>query len=393
MKFQKTQISAAVGAALVVFGTAAYGQAAPNVQVYGQVSRTMMFADDGQQSKWFNVDNESSGTRFGITGSAQAAPGLRAGFRIEFDAQSNESQRATFGPVNPAVDSPGSSVGAAGNGQGFSERHMDAWLEHAWGRVNLGQGDGAANGATESDLSGTGMANGIGVADIGGGFQYRLPGAPGAASLSGLTVGGSINQQDFESRYDRIMYTTPTFNGFRANVSMGQKPGGAAVGTVGGALDVKEFALWYGGRLGGFGELSGALGYSVKDATGPLLSKDEYMGGSISWLHTSGFNLTYSYSTRDNPITVPGATVRTSDWNYFKAGFKFGGTHAIAIDYAIGNDFAAVGDEATMMGIGYVWNPIRWLELYAGYKVHSADRAAGSLEDVTIAHMGTRVRF
>ena len=90
---------------------------------------------------------------------------------------------------------------------------MDAWLEGAWGRVNMGQGDGAANGATESDLSGTGLANGIGVADLGGGFGYRTAGG----ALSGVTVGGSINQQDFESRYDRLLYVTPNFGGLRAS--------------------------------------------------------------------------------------------------------------------------------------------------------------------------------
>ena len=56
-----------------------------------------MFADDGTQSKWFHVDNEASGTRFGFTGTGQALPGLRYGFRIELDLQSNESQRVTFG--------------------------------------------------------------------------------------------------------------------------------------------------------------------------------------------------------------------------------------------------------------------------------------------------------
>ena len=66
------------------------------------------------------------------------------------------------------------------------------------------------------------------------------------------------------------------------------------------------------------------------------------------------------------------------------------------MDYGIGNDFVLADDEATMYGIGYVWNPIRWLELYAAYKIHSAERSAangGSLEDVTIGHVGTRIRF
>ena len=174
-KLRKTQVAAAVGAALFVAGTTVYAQTAPTVQVYGQVSRALLFADDGAQSKWFHVDNEASGTRFGFTGTGQAMPGLRYGFRIELDLQSNESQLVNFSPTGPVNNFPGTTSNA-----GFNERHMDAWVEGGWGRVNIGQGDGAANGATESDLSGTGMANGIGVADLGGGFQHR--GAAGVCS-------------------------------------------------------------------------------------------------------------------------------------------------------------------------------------------------------------------
>jgi hypothetical protein len=125
---------------------------------------------------------------------------------------------------------------------------------------------------------------------------------------------------------------------------------------------------------------------------GPETTKDEYVGGSISWLHGSGFNLTYSYSNRDNPTTVAGAAVRDSTFNYFKVGFKRG-AHAIGVDYAMGDDFVTVGDEAKMYGIGYVWSPARWLELYAAYKVHELDRTVGTFDDVKIGTLGTRVRF
>jgi len=60
---------------------------------------------------------------------------------------------------------------------------------------------------------------------------------------------------------------------------------------------------------------------------------------------------------------------------------------------ALSRALVAAGDEAKMYGIGYVWNPIRFLELYAAYKIHELDRTAGSLEDVKIATVGTRVRF
>jgi len=385
-KLRKTQIAAAVGGALLLVGTAVQAQTAPTVQLYGQVSRALLFADDGTQSKWFHVDNEASGTRLGATGTGQAMTGLRYGFRIEFDFQSNESQRVNFSGTGPISNFPAHDEDVGG----FAERHADAWVEGGWGRVNIGQGDGAANGATESDLSGTGMANGIGVADLGGGFFYRNA----AGALTTTNVNASINQQDFESRYDRMMYVTPTFNGFRAQVSHGQKGGGASsVGSVGGTLDVKEASIWYGAKMGGLGEIAFAGGWSSKDATGPGGTKDVYWGGSLSWLHTSGFNLTGSWSERTNPVAPPGGVAaRDSTFMYIKAGYKFG-QHAIAADYATGEDFAATGDEAKMWGIGYVWNPLRFLELYAAYKIHSLDRTAGSLEDVKITHLGTRVRF
>jgi len=418
MMQRKTQLSAAVGAALLALGTTAFAQTPPTVQVYGQVSRALMHADDGTQNKWFHVDNEASGTRLGVTGVGQAIPGLRAGFRIEFDFQSNESQRVTFTP-QAGTTGPQSSFSAADEDHGgFAERHADAWVEGSWGRINIGQGDGASNGATESDLSGTGMANGIGVADLGGGINYRNL----ATGALGPNVNSTINQQDFESRYDRLMYVTPTFGGLRAQISWGQKPAsgvtptatvtGATPATPGGAVttasaqsvsantDVKEASLWYGAKMGGLGEVAAAAGYSTRGASGPGLTHDVYWGGSASWLHTSGFNVTGSYSARDQPTTTAGATVRKSKFTYLKIGYK-AGPHAIAIDTAWGDDFGAAGDEAKMWGIGYVWNPLRFLELYAAYKVHSLDAGSGrevagvkpNFEDVKITTIGTRVRF
>ena len=380
MKLRKTQVAAAVGGALLLVGTAVQAQTAPTVQLYGQVSRALLFADDGTQSKWFHVDNEASGTRLGATGTGQAMPGLRYGFRVEWDFQSNESQRVNFSAAGPNSNFPAST-----SDRGFSERHADAWVEGGWGRINIGQGDGAANGATESDLSGTGMANGIGVADLGGGFVHRT-GA--GAFVAGNSIGATINQQDFESRYDRLMYVTPSFGGFRVQASWGQKNDSAA-STVN--TDVKELSAWYGAKLGGFGELAAAVGWSEQGAIAGS-RRDETIGGSISWLHGSGFNLTYSFSNRDNPTALT-ADGRDSTFNYFKVGFKRG-AHAVAIDWAMGEDFVATGDEATMYGIGYVWNPVRWLELYAAYKIHQLDSGtAGSLEDIKIGTIGTRVRF
>jgi hypothetical protein len=54
---------------------------------------------------------------------------------------------------------------------------------------------------------------------------------------------------------------------------------------------------------------------------------------------------------------------------------------------------AMAGDEATVFGIGYVFTPIAWAEIFALYKRHSMDRPGASLEDIDFGMIGTRVKF
>jgi predicted porin len=359
MKLQKTQLAAAVGAALLVGGTAVQAQNL-QVQLYGQVNRALMFVDDETRSKTFFVDGQPSSTRFGIMGTSQIAPGLRAGARIESEMKSNPSDVVTFGNA---------STGAVGGNVLFAERWLDASLEGAWGRVNLGQGSGAADDASTIDLSGTGIANGVCICDWAGAITFNTP-----AGVAGPALKNTIDNLDFESRYDRVMYTTPVFGGFRAQAGAGQKTGTG---------EAKEASIWWSGKVAG--ELQAALGWSSVNV-GP--DKQETVGGSVSWLHTSGFNVTGAYTTRDLPV-LPGRDV--SHW-YAKVGFK-SGQHAVALAYVVGEDQAAAGDEATSYSIGYVWTPIRWAEIYANYILNSLDRTGVDFNDITVATVGTRIRF
>lgn len=372
---RKTQLAAAVGTALLAFGGGAQAQAL-EAKVSGQVNRAIMHADDGVQKKTFNVDNEISGTRFRFAGNAQMMPGIRAGVLLEWDYQSNESQLVTMAvPSSPAATSATSS-------QLLVERYLEAYFEHgSFGQLRLGQGDGAANGGVEVDLSGTAIINSAPVTDLGGALAFRATG--GTVPATPPTIGGVIVQQDFESRYDRIMYVTPTFGGFRLQASNGVKD----------TFNTQEAALWYSGKLGGFGDLVGAFGWS-QQAQGPGSAKDEVIGGSVSWLHTSGFSLTYGHTTRDIPLAgVDLGSTRDGKFDYFKVAYKFGGKHAVGVDYAVGKDQAAAGDDAKMIGIGYVFSPIGWAEIYAGYKKHSLDRPGTTFEDIALFTVGTRLKF
>jgi predicted porin len=358
-------LSAAVAAALAA-PTAVYAQAQGlEVRLSGQVNRALMNVDDGQKSNSFFVDNAISGTRFRISATAPMTPGIRAGAVFEAELLSNPSSDVSFDEADIADPT-------------LAERHADIFFEGGFGKVSLGQGDGAANGGMEVDLSGTSVAHWSGTHSLGGGFEFKT----GAGVGTGVTVGDTLTNQDFESRYDRIRYDSPKFGGFSVAASWGTKDNGR---------DVREAALWYSGDLGALGRVAGALGWSNQQANvaTPGAIEDEVIGGSISWLHGSGLNVTLSYSERD--LGAVGAE-RDGTFMYAKVGYKFG-QHAVAIDWGNGEDMAATGVESDMIGIGYVWNPVRWAEIYAAAKRHSLDLAGVDADDINVVMIGTRIRF
>jgi predicted porin len=332
-----------------------------------------MWADDSVAKKWFHVDGQPSSTRFGILGSGQLTPGLRAGMRLETEMKSNPSDTVNF--ATPSVTNT------------FAERWLDASLEGAWGRVNMGQGSGAADDASTLDLSGTAMPNGNCTSDWGGGIAWRD--SAGATLATTPLVKDAINCRDFESRLDRIMYTTPTFGGFRAQFGQGQKDNTG---------ESTEASVWYSGKLGG--DFAAALGWSSVNTSTPAGAKDrETFGGSASWAANFGLTLTLSATRTQGVSTLRDAAPaadpdRTGKIWWGKVGWKFaGGQHAVAVDYGVFKDLVARDDEAKTVGIGYTWAPTRWADLYAAYHVHSLDRPGVSVEDVKVAVMGTRLKF
>lgn len=375
-------LATAVVAALMAMGSPAQVQAQQGLQakISGQVNRALMVVDDGGKSDTFFVDNDNSSTRFRFVGSADVIPGLKAGLLWEVEFQGNDSNLVSMNARDTGSPT-------------FQERHTAVFVEGGWGKLTLGQTDGAANGGVEVDLSGTMVAHYAGNTDIGGGFRFRNS----AGVLSGPTIAQSSNQQDFESRYDLVRYDTPVFGGFRVAGSVGTKStttttltapaGGGTVTSTSNTVsgDVQELALWYGGSLGAFGRLAGAIGWSQKDVAA---GEDEVTGGSISWLHGSGFNATFGRTERDDPTAVG----REKKFSYVKLGYK-AAKHAVSVDFGRGKDQAAAGDEADFYGVAYVWTPVGWADFYAMLKRHTLDRPGASFQDIDVAMVGTRVRF
>jgi len=64
----------------------------------------------------------------------------------------------------------------------------------------------------------------------------------------------------------------------------------------------------------------------------------------------------------------------------------------MSFDYGIANDFDAAGDKSSAFGLAFVYQAARWLELYAGGKIHSLARSGANLDDVTIIAVGSRLK-
>ena len=90
--------------------------------ISGQINRAVMYADDGNNGKWFFVDNDNSSTRFRFTGSNDFENNWKVGIVWEVEMQSNASNK-----VNMDVS------GDLGDVH-FDERKMEFWVGSPWGK-------------------------------------------------------------------------------------------------------------------------------------------------------------------------------------------------------------------------------------------------------------------
>lgn len=346
----------ATAAPLVLILAAPAAQAEIKYKFYGQVNQALQSVDTGAGSETYIVDNDNSGSRLGLKVSNDIGEGLKAGAHIELEYQSNASNKVT--PEDKTV-----------NGD-VNERHIYAWVSGAFGKFAIGQGDGAANGNVERDLSGTQVIAYTNPALIGGDQVFVGSGGTNVA------LDKAMSDLDFESRYDRVRYDSPKFGPVKLAASFGVKDNN----------DVTEL-----GARASFnvtGKLIAAVGMSTEDKADTAAGDEETVGGSISWLHTSGLNLTAAISsTTDDDPANPDA-----DYSSFKVGYKTG-KHALAVQFAKLDDLAKAGDTAESVQLAYVYKPTKKIEVYAGHNTSSLDRDGENFEDIEILTIGTRIKF
>ncbi len=344
------------------------------LQLYGQVNRAIMVADDGENSDYYFVDNDATSSRIGFLGDARVNDDITVGARMEFEYQSNPSNTVNQKNKNP-------------DGASFDDRWVDAQItSKRFGKIYLGKGDTASNGIAEIDLSGTALG---GYSDIdinaGGILWYD----DDSDSLPGVDVGDVFNNMDGLSRRNRVRYDTPSFYGLKLS--------------AGALSDGGDVALRYTGKLGGF-KLAAGGAYANPQAIDPDI--EAQWSGSASVLHDSGLNLTVAGGLQDfesDATDDNGKDRNDASFYYAKVGYRakffdFGETR-FGVDFARHNRIENNGDEADTVGFQVVQAMPEWgSEYFLGYRWHSLDRDAGAFndtdfEDVNSMMTGVRVKF
>jgi predicted porin len=359
---------------LAIAGAMTFPMAAQAVKysLSGQVSRALIYMDDGEQSALRQTDNGVSGTRFRLRGSEDLGNGMQVGFYWELQTQS-------AAPANQRPDLNGEGDDPVFGGGDL--RQANVFFSGKWGKLTLGQTDGAGNAGTEVDLSGTDLSGAYhGRTSFNGGMRWRTgsggcitaAGAADPTCASAATAGTFFSEYDAFSRYDAIRYDSPALGPVTLSTSIGndnkwEVAGRLSTGLAGGQL---QAALFYG------------------EATGDLNVDNRY-GGSASYLFSQGTNITVAYAHNKTEAGLKSHVYSV------KLGHKWG-TNAISIGYGEADDVTTNGFQDTGWNVGFVHSlPKANTQLYASYLFQSLDAPAGtpSVEDMNAFIVGARVQF
>jgi hypothetical protein len=324
----------------------------------GQINRMLTAGYDGDKTKLYNVDNVNSSSRLRVVGSAQPTEAVRVGTNFEFEMRSNASTEVS------QTDEDTGTVN-------FRDRVIELFAEHEeLGRLTLGQGSTAYDGAAQVDLSGTTVVAYSSISDLAGGLLFY---DEDTDALSTTSIGDVFNNFD-GPRLDRIRYDTPSVAGFTLAADAASN-------------ERWSTALRWAGKGAG---LSTATALAYADPGG---DRNWVAVGSASMLHeASGLSLTLAAGGRDNQGRDDATNV------YGKIGwqrdfFDFGGTFT-SIDMTRNDNVAAEGDEATSVGLFAVQTiSDLGIDLYGGYRWHKLDRNGADFDDIHTFSLGSRIRF
>lgn len=264
-------------AVVSVFAAPAMAQ---NVQVYGVIDTGIQRFDNGTSNVTRSVDGAISTSRFGFRGSEDLGGGLKAIFNLE-------------ARLNPSAGTAGST---ANNGTTLFNRAAMAGLSGGFGTIEIGQGDTTTTQDIDSKVTQAG--------------NLGLRATVGTASVT------ATNGELGSDVANVVRYTTPSFNGFTAQVGYTSNNSSA---TTDANDSITDFYVQYeAGALGVY------AGVTEKDGVGTGKTDFKAIGAKYNF---GPIAVGYTYSASD---------ASTSNDNETK-------THMLSAVYPLGNGLAVHG--------------------------------------------------
>lgn len=330
---------------------------------YGQLNFGALQADNGGGRERYMAENPSAPSRVGV----------RWLFTLENASTLTIQFETGLGLTNLSETSPANDKLRFDFQRTDLRRFELIYASDAWGRLSLGQGSMASDGASGADLSRTGLALGPAVGDLGGSTQFLAPDGSG----SGVFVEDVFDDLSGLRRF-RVRYDTPNWNGLTISVAHGTD-----ILRRGSNLDFTDIALTYSFETEDV-VLEAVASYEWID------NVEERAVASASVLHTrSGLNAT----------VATGANQR-GDGGYIYA--KLGvigdlnthGPSALAVEYYDGNDLGGIGVRSEAFGVGLTQNIDAWnLDLVAALRRYRVRAPSQAFQKVDVFLIGARWRF
>ena len=352
------------------------------VLIDGQVHRAILLGATRRDTQVIHADGDQSSTRIRFRGKARAPGGWRVDARIEFEFQSNPSDRTDD---------------AAGVEAMPSLRKARIRFRHArWGAIAIGRESTATSGITSLDLSGSRLAMYSKVITAGGGFRHTN------SALDPPAGGTAVNQVwdtfDGASRDDLLRYDTPQWYGFWVSVSFAQADTvHAAVRYVGHPFGIQAIRL-----AAGFGWVYTPGAGSTAPGFSPGGVSNEY-AGSASLLHVpSGVSVTWAMGTKVLAASGPGRNVPNPWSAYLKLGWQSKailprlGRTAVAVDLFRARDLVP-GARFRGFGLALLQRvEAAAADIYIVYRLYDLLLARSPSRGQSTLHvvmMGSRVKF
>ena len=370
--------------------TARKGNRRMSLTVSGQVTRSILYWNDGDQSGTYaGLDNHNQSTRFVFSGNAKISPNVTAGF--EFMTEWSGGARTS----QVAQDTPDISAGAPANGTDgtLNVRTANWWLEDKTlgrvtvGRLNVGGPVGTIDLGGISTVAHFSPGLVGGAFFVGGGFRLR--------DVVGPTYGGD--------RIEGIRYDTANFGGFVAQGTWGED-------------DIWSASLRYAGEFGGI-RVAAGIGYQAQDSSATQVIQldtgarniDNEWSGSLALMHIASGLFAQGHYAQSEFFNGEEAKFWMVQGGITKNWFGLGNTSLYG-EYGEATDFIKSGAAGAVAGLPLATSDVKFygvgivqqidaaaMELYLGWRRFDGEGTDGlggaTSGELDLVHGGARIRF